>query len=88
MRSEFGIYGVDSDQICVAALNSKNIYATVAAIVKVLVRVHGFLHRPRNVELIGLQHESAKVRAFLDFVIEELGDAEPVQARRAAKRRR
>ncbi len=35
LRSEFGIYGVDSGRICVAALNSGNIDATVAAIVKV-----------------------------------------------------
>ena len=35
LRSEFGIYGVDSGRICVAALNSKNIDAVVAAIVKV-----------------------------------------------------
>ena len=35
LRSEFGIYGVDSGRICVAALNGKNIDATVAAIVKV-----------------------------------------------------
>jgi len=35
LRSEFGIYGVDSGRICVAALNSKNIDATVAAIVAV-----------------------------------------------------
>ena len=35
LRSEFGIYGVDSGRICVAALNSNNIDATVAAIVKV-----------------------------------------------------
>ena len=35
LRSEFGIYGVDSGRICVAALNSKNIDATVAAIVQV-----------------------------------------------------
>jgi aromatic-amino-acid transaminase len=35
LRNEFGIYGVDSGRICVAALNSKNIDATVAAIVKV-----------------------------------------------------
>ncbi len=35
LRSEFGIYGVDSGRICVAALNHKNIDATVAAIVKV-----------------------------------------------------
>ena len=35
LRSEFGIYGVDSGRICVAALNGKNIDATVAAIAKV-----------------------------------------------------
>jgi aromatic-amino-acid transaminase len=35
LRSEFGIYGIDSGRICVAALNSKNIDATVAAIVAV-----------------------------------------------------
>ena len=35
LRSEFGIYGIDSGRICVAALNTKNIDATVAAIVKV-----------------------------------------------------
>ena len=35
LRSEFGIYGVDSGRICVAALNSRNIDAVVSAIVKV-----------------------------------------------------
>jgi aromatic-amino-acid transaminase len=35
LRSEFGIYGVDSGRICVAALNTGNIDATVAAIVEV-----------------------------------------------------
>ncbi|HEY9240298.1 MAG TPA: amino acid aminotransferase [Burkholderiaceae bacterium] len=35
LRNEFGIYGVDSGRICVAALNSRNIDATVAAIAKV-----------------------------------------------------
>jgi aromatic-amino-acid transaminase len=35
LRSEFGIYGVDSGRICVAALNHKNIDAVVAAIAKV-----------------------------------------------------
>jgi len=35
LRSEFGIYGVDSGRICVAALNSKNIDAVVSAIIKV-----------------------------------------------------
>jgi len=36
LRNEFGIYGVDSGRICVAALNSKNIDAVVAAIAKVI----------------------------------------------------
>ena len=35
LRGEFGVYGVDSGRICVAALNSKNIDAVVAAITKV-----------------------------------------------------
>jgi aromatic-amino-acid transaminase len=35
LRSEFGIYGVDSGRICVAALNSKNIDAVVSAIAKI-----------------------------------------------------
>ena len=36
LRGEFGIYGVDSGRICVAALNSKNIDAVVSAIAKVM----------------------------------------------------
>jgi aromatic-amino-acid transaminase len=35
LRSEFGIYGVDTGRICVAALNVRNIDAVVAAIAKV-----------------------------------------------------
>ena len=35
LRSEFGVYGVDSGRICVAALNSKNIDAVVRAIAQV-----------------------------------------------------
>jgi len=35
LRSEFGVYGVDSGRICVAALNSQNIDYVVASIVKV-----------------------------------------------------
>jgi aromatic-amino-acid transaminase len=35
LRNEFGVYGVDSGRICVAALNSKNIDAVVEAIAKV-----------------------------------------------------
>ena len=35
LRSEFGVYGLDSGRICVAALNSRNIDAVVAAIAKV-----------------------------------------------------
>jgi aromatic-amino-acid transaminase len=36
LRDEFGIYGVDSGRICVAALNSKNIDAVVSAIATVV----------------------------------------------------
>ncbi|MFY9509404.1 MAG: amino acid aminotransferase [Rubrivivax sp.] len=36
LRSEFGVYGVDSGRICVAAINSKNIDAVVAAIARVM----------------------------------------------------
>jgi aromatic-amino-acid transaminase len=36
LRGEFGVYGVDSGRICVAALNANNIDAVVAAIAKVL----------------------------------------------------
>jgi aromatic-amino-acid transaminase len=35
LRGEFGVYGIDSGRICVAALNSKNIDAVVSAIAKV-----------------------------------------------------
>ncbi len=35
LRTEFGIYGVDSGRICVASLNDKNLDAVVVAIVKV-----------------------------------------------------
>ncbi|MES2886635.1 MAG: amino acid aminotransferase [Pseudomonadota bacterium] len=36
LRNEFGIYGVDSGRICVAALNTKNIDAVVKAIAQVV----------------------------------------------------
>jgi aromatic-amino-acid transaminase len=36
LRSEFGVYGVDSGRICVAALNAKNIDAVASAIAKVI----------------------------------------------------
>jgi aromatic-amino-acid transaminase len=36
LRSEFGVYGVDSGRICVAALNARNIDAVVSAIARVL----------------------------------------------------
>jgi aromatic-amino-acid transaminase len=36
LRNEFGIYGVDSGRICVAALNSRNIDQVVAAIAQVV----------------------------------------------------
>jgi len=36
LRNEFGVYGVDSGRICVAALNTSNIDGVVAAIAKVI----------------------------------------------------
>jgi aromatic-amino-acid transaminase len=36
LRSEFGIYGIDSGRICVAALNERNIGPVAAAIAKVI----------------------------------------------------
>jgi len=36
LRGEFGIYGVDSGRICVAALNGKNLDAVASAIAKVV----------------------------------------------------
>jgi aromatic-amino-acid transaminase len=36
LRSEFGIYGVDSGRICVAAINGGNIEAIASAIAKVM----------------------------------------------------
>ena len=36
LRREFGVYGVDSGRICVAALNDKNIGAVAAAIARVM----------------------------------------------------
>jgi len=36
LRSEFGIYGVDSGRICVAALNGKNLKAVAAAMAAVI----------------------------------------------------
>ena len=36
LRSEFGVYGVDSGRICIAALNTRNIDHVVQAIAKVL----------------------------------------------------
>jgi aromatic-amino-acid transaminase len=36
LRNEFGVYGVDSGRICVAALNSKNIGYVCESIAKVL----------------------------------------------------
>ena len=35
LRSEFGVYGVDSGRICVAALNDRNLDVVVAAISRV-----------------------------------------------------
>ncbi len=39
LRSEFGVYGVDSGRICVAALNERNLDAVVAAIAHVTEKV-------------------------------------------------
>ena len=36
LRSEHGVYGLDSGRICVAAINSRNIEAVVAALVQVM----------------------------------------------------
>ena len=36
LRSEFGVYGLDSGRICVAAINSRNIDAVVAALAKLM----------------------------------------------------
>ncbi len=36
LRSEFGVYGLDSGRICVAALNSRNIDGVVAALARVM----------------------------------------------------
>ncbi len=36
LRSEFGVYGLDSGRICVAALNSRNIQPVVAALAQVM----------------------------------------------------
>jgi aromatic-amino-acid transaminase len=36
LRSEFGVYGIDSGRICVAALNERNLGPVVAAITKVI----------------------------------------------------
>jgi aromatic-amino-acid transaminase len=36
LRSEFGIYALDTGRICVAALNQSNIAAVTKAIVQVL----------------------------------------------------
>ena len=36
LRSEFGVYGVDSGRICVAALNERNIGPVARAIAKVI----------------------------------------------------
>ncbi|MBX3600744.1 MAG: aspartate/tyrosine/aromatic aminotransferase [Rubrivivax sp.] len=36
LRSEFGVYGVDSGRICVAAINSRNLDAVAAALARVM----------------------------------------------------
>jgi aromatic-amino-acid transaminase len=37
LRNEFGVYGLDSGRICVAAINSRNIDAVVAAVARVML---------------------------------------------------
>ena len=36
LRDEFGVYGVDSGRICVAALNARNLDTVVAAVARVM----------------------------------------------------
>jgi aromatic-amino-acid transaminase len=36
LRTEFGVYGIDSGRICVAALNERNLGPVVAAIAQVI----------------------------------------------------
>jgi aromatic-amino-acid transaminase len=36
LRSEFGVYGLDSGRICVAALNEGNLAQVAAAVAKVM----------------------------------------------------
>jgi len=36
LRNEFGVYGLDSGRVCVAALNSRNLDAVVAALMQVM----------------------------------------------------
>jgi aromatic-amino-acid transaminase len=38
LRTEFGVYGVDSGRICVAAINSRNIDAVAAALAQVMAQ--------------------------------------------------
>lgn len=75
---------------------AKALGTTPSAISKALRRLEDrlgialFLRTTRSIRLTedGHVHESGKVRAFLDFVIEKPGDVEPVPARSAPKRRR
>jgi aromatic-amino-acid transaminase len=36
LRSEFGVYGIDSGRVCVAALNERNVDAVAGAIARVI----------------------------------------------------
>jgi aromatic-amino-acid transaminase len=36
LRDDFGVYGIDSGRICVAALNARNLDAVVGALVSVM----------------------------------------------------
>jgi hypothetical protein len=65
LRSEFGVYGVDTGRICVAALNSKNIDHVVASIagavqamMKALLFVNAALHNKRSCRSARIQRPS------------------------------
>ena len=52
LRNEFGIYGVDTGRICVAALNSRNIDAVVAGDRQGRLRARHFVTPPPQSALI------------------------------------
>ena len=63
LRSEFGVYGVDSGRICVAALNAHNIDHVVGAIAKVLcVRRHAGRKRTAKIAVLNTLAGAIDVR--------------------------